>query len=684
MIAKHSCVRSILCSRGETASGKTETTRLLLKSLVDLAAPIPGKKGNKLITSIPSSFFLLDSFGSATTVSNTNASRFGRYSEVHFSDKGRVVGLKGLEYYLEKSRVTGASAGERNFHVFYYLVAGANVEERNHLRLDDSTTTFRYLSHHRSSATSSPADAVRFDQLKEAFKMIGFPKKAVASILQLLSAILHLGNIDFYIDRHKNADSAVVKNPYVLNIVAELLGVDPAGLEFVLTNKSMLVGREMCGIFLDPEGAASNRDDLARTLYGLIFSWIGEFLNEKLCRDDFATFIAIVDFPGAISASSHRETSAIDSFCFNLASERAHAFSLHQLYESSKPEYVAEGLDSVVLDLNISYSSNADCIKVLDRVPGGLVHIIDDQSRRSGKTDASMVKAMAKRWSNSTSFSAREGNETTGRSSTFTCTHWNGPVEYSSEGFLAHNAATLSPIFVDLLGGTSSTSGSSFSFVRQLFTTGAIQMVSHPQNEETIVGVTQNVAPRRAPSTRRPKGGRRPSIVETTEEDTLEDDAEGGAVGGGESLLRSDGRSVVKSYNDSLTILFDTMATTKSWFILCLRPNDAQLPNQVDAKFLKHQIRAFGLAELTKRLQGEWMVNLEFKEWWDRYEGIPAISSQIQTLAHLPYRDKALKVRDIMGWREREMGVGKNKVSVSLPALSHRQFDTDLDYERFS
>lgn len=663
----HLIIRHSSCFSGETASGKTETSRLLLKSFVDLGSGTPGKKGTKLSTSIPASFFILDSFGHAQTASNSNASRFGRYSEVQFSDKGRLVGLKGLEYYLEKSRVTGASAGERNFHAFYYLIAGANQEERTYLSLDHATT-FRYLSHHRGSATSSPADAHRFNQLKDAFKAIGFPKKAVASILQLLAAVLHLGNIDFHFDRSRNQDSAVVKNPLVLDIVAGLLGVESSGLEFALTNKSMLIGREMCGVFLDPEGAASNRDELARTLYGFIFSWMGEFLNEKLCRDDFSTFIAIVDFPGTMSSvASHREGSAIDAFCFNLASERSHAFVLHQLFESAKAEYVSEGISSSLPALDMHYTDNADCLRVLTKVPGGLVHIIDDQSRRLDKTDSTMVKAVTKRWSSNPTFASRDGDATSGRAATFIVTHWNGPVEYLSEGFLAHNSAALSPIFIELLGGSttstdSAAGGSTFSFVRQLFTTGAIQTIVHPQSTSTIIGVGQNVAPQRKPSTRRAKGQGRTAAtaVAALAEEADDDDTH---------AVRSDGRSVVQDYNDSLTVLFDTMGTTKSWFIFCLRPNDAQLPNQVDAKLLKNQIRSLGLAELTKRLSGDWIVNLEFKEWWERYESIPPIASQKQLLAHLAYKQKAAKLSELMNWTARDMTVGKTKVISSISSL---------------
>ncbi|BGP14296.1 hypothetical protein JCM10213_007731 [Rhodosporidiobolus nylandii] len=661
---------------GETGSGKTETSRLLLKALIDLAAPPTGKKGGKLITSIPAAFFILDTFGHASTISNSNASRFGRYTELQFNDKGRLTGLKGLEYFLEKSRVSHTPANERNFHAFHYLVAGASADERQHLHLD-SSTVFRYLSHARPSASSVQSDATRFAQLKDAFKSVGFPKKAVASICQLLAAILHLGNVDFHMDRTRNADSAVVKNPHVLEIVADFLGVDPAELEFALTNKSTLVMGEVCAVFLDAEGAAANRDDLASSLYGLVFSWIGEFLNEKLCRDDFATFISFVDFPGPIQqAASHRDGLGVEAFCFNLAAERVQGFVLEQLYEANKAEYGAEELGPPGLDA--TYSSNSEAVRLLTNMPGGLVHIIDDQSRRRGKTDATMLKAMTKRWGNHPGFSSREGDEAQGRPGTFLVSHFDGQVTYSTENFIADNSAAISPDFVTLLGGSTpkvgvdgrttpsardalSTGGSSLSFVRQLFASGAVETKAHPRSEETIVGAQQKVGPRRAPSTRRPRG--KNPFGEST---NAKEDAE---AGDGEKNLG--GRSVVSEVNDSITLLLNTLQTSRSWFVFCLRPNDAQLPNQVDSKLLKHQVRALGLAEMARRLQGEWAVNLEIKEWWERYGDIPVLESEKQSLGALMYRDKAVKVREMLGFAEREMGIGKNKIFLSEAAFRY-------------
>jgi chitin synthase len=116
----------------------------------------PGKKGSKLGTQVPAAEFILESFGSARTLFNPNASRFGKYTELQFNDRGRLAGVKTLDYCLERARVAGAPSGERNFHIFYYLVAGATPEERAHLRLADKGA-YRYLG----ARGAGPAPGVR-------------------------------------------------------------------------------------------------------------------------------------------------------------------------------------------------------------------------------------------------------------------------------------------------------------------------------------------------------------------------------------------------------------------------------------------------------------------------------------------------------------------------------------------
>ena len=74
-----------------------------------------------------------ESFGNATTVMNLNSSRFGKYNEMMFNPVGSLVGAGIKTFLLESSRVVFQQKGEKNYHVFYELLAGMEEEAAGRL-----------------------------------------------------------------------------------------------------------------------------------------------------------------------------------------------------------------------------------------------------------------------------------------------------------------------------------------------------------------------------------------------------------------------------------------------------------------------------------------------------------------------------------------------------------------------
>ncbi|CAO1629389.1 unnamed protein product [Parajaminaea phylloscopi] len=680
--------QSILVA-GETSSGKSEVRRLALRALINLGAAAPGKKGWKLATQIPSGEYLLESFGNAATLENANASRFGKYTELQFNDAGKLVGSKTLDYYLERSRVVTAGGSDQTFHAFHALVAGASEEEKQHLRLQDAAS-FRYLGAARHKAVQRD-DTLRFQRMKQAFKNVGLSQRHVASICQVLAAILHLGNLEFIQDHHRTQDAASIRNQDTLQTVSEFLGVEAKELEESIVLKTKLIRGEVCTIVLDADGAANNRDDLAKALYSLLFAWVNEQLNQKLCKDNFDTYVGVLDLPGPQNGA---KGNSLDHFCVNFANERLHRWMLSSVFEKRREEYADEAISHLSPD--VPFFDNSECVRLLVNQPGGLVHIMDDQARRMPKkSDHTMVEAFGKRWGNHPNF--KVGPADRSGFASFTISHFHGPVSYSSEDWLNRNAEVVNPDFVSLLRGEdehapavtgSSSSGSSLSFVRMLFKSDSLKTQAHPKDEQTVVAAQQSVKPMRAPSTRRPNRAgtmkragtlRRQGAGTGADDDS---DVEGAVAGGADDQAASGKKAngvsgVAGDFRSALDTLFETLDDTKAWLVMCLRPNDNQLPNQFEARVVKQQVKTYCLAEITRKLVHEYSVSMTHEEFCDRYADNPSLSAvRLKDATGGLAKQKFAAAKEVMNWTDDDAASGRMKIFLAQD--SFRELEDEL------
>lgn len=104
---------------GESGSGKTET----FKYAVDFFAK-SYCRNDLLRNRIIKSSSILEALGNAPTLANSNSSRFFNYFELKFNQDGVLSAAKINDFMLEKSRAVLDFPNERNFLIFYYLLAG--------------------------------------------------------------------------------------------------------------------------------------------------------------------------------------------------------------------------------------------------------------------------------------------------------------------------------------------------------------------------------------------------------------------------------------------------------------------------------------------------------------------------------------------------------------------------------
>jgi myosin-5 len=288
--------QSILVT-GESGAGKTETTKYLLRYFAAMGnketqsrTPNGLNPQNKssIESQVLSSTPMLEAFGNAKTLRNDNSSRFGKFIEIQFNKvHGAIEGALIKTYLLEKSRITRQAVGERNYHIFYQMIAGASAEERKEWFLDDEERgvslyagDFNYLNRGECIEVDGVSDEETQVVTKKAMTMIGISEQEQASTWRLLCAILHLGNLSFL--PLKEGCQLDPETEISLDRACKLLGVDQTAIAKTFLQRKVTVGKESYDVALTPEQAENTRDSLSMLLYSRLFDWLVSRMNENM------------------------------------------------------------------------------------------------------------------------------------------------------------------------------------------------------------------------------------------------------------------------------------------------------------------------------------------------------------------------------------------------------------------
>ncbi|KAM9844223.1 unconventional myosin-XV [Aulostomus maculatus] len=373
MDAKHN---QVIIISGESGSGKTEATKLVLRYL----AAIHHK--SNLTQQILEAAPLLESFGNAKTVRNDNSSRFGKFIEVFLED-GVISGAITSQYLLEKSRIVFQAKDERNYHIFYEMLAGLPLQQKQAFYLQEAETYF-YLNQGGDCGITGKSDSEDFRRLLAAMEILHFTPDDQSAIFRVLSSILHLGNV--YFQRHEadGQEVAAVVSAQEIRVVAELLQISPEGLQRAITYKVTETMRDKIYTPLTVESAVDARDAVAKILYSLLFHWLTERINAQVYPHQHTLSISILDIYGF-------EDLAFNSFeqlCINYANEYLQFFFNKIVFRAEQEEYSREQIPWQ----DIPFNDNQPCMDLIAAKPHGILRILDDQSCFPQATDHTFLQ----------------------------------------------------------------------------------------------------------------------------------------------------------------------------------------------------------------------------------------------------------------------------------------------------
>uniref|UniRef100_A0A914V882 Unconventional myosin-VI n=1 Tax=Plectus sambesii TaxID=2011161 RepID=A0A914V882_9BILA len=626
--------QSIIVS-GESGAGKTESQKCILRYLTDsFAATNAGPIEQRILETNP----ILEAFGNAKTLRNNNSSRFGKFVEIHFNNKYQVTGGFVSHYLLEKSRLCRQQRGERNYHIFYQLIAGSDEQLRQQLNLG-SPDAYHYLRHgctqfFCSSTTEKQIDAGRcadlmkkqgamrdsvvddyadFQKLKKALTDIGLTSEELLGVFQTVAAVLHLGNIAFVddIDDTKGGCKVDAASETSLKTAAGLLGQEVDELRHGLVSRIMQptkggVKGTVIQVPLKTYEAANARDALAKEIYSRMFDEIVYRINKCIPFADSVAYIGVLDIAGF----EFFAINSFEQFCINYCNEKLQQFFNDRILKQEQELYDKEGLCVP----HIEYADNQDCIDLIETKGAGILDLLDEESklpRPSAQHFTATVHQKHKdhfRLAIPRKSKLKEHRDIRDDDG-FLIRHYAGAVCYQTALFLDKNNDALHDSLEFLMEESRS------SFVKALFA---------PNSPSQL------------------------SVLESPSRN-------GASVAGKKGKLGF--VSVGSKFRSQLVSLLEKLQATGTHFVRCAKPNSDMRPKQFEGAQILSQLKCAGMTSVLKLMQQGFPSRTLFADLYNIYS--PLLPPE---LARLDPRLFCKCLFHALGLNDRDYKFGLTKV----------------------
>ncbi|KAI4276208.1 MAG: hypothetical protein LQ337_002648 [Flavoplaca oasis] len=555
--------QSILVT-GESGAGKTENTKKVIQYLAAVAtADSPAARfGTKSFSNLSEQILranpILEAFGNAQTVRNNNSSRFGKFIRIEFTRAGQIAGAFIDWYLLEKSRVVRINPTERNYHIFYQLLQGADSRMKENFLIGGLEAQDFLYTKDGNDRIAGVSDVDEWNSLIEAFHVMGFSEKEQMSVLRNVAVVLLLGNLTIVKESLRGDQASLTPDATSrAEKVCQLLGIPYDSFVQGLLHPKVKAGREWVEKVQTPDQVRSSIDALSKGIYERNFGDLVTRINRQLDRNGMGMedshFIGVLDIAGF----EIFETNSFEQLCINYTNEKLQQFFNHHMFVLEQEEYAREQIEWRFIDFGKDLQPTIDLIELPN--PIGVFSCLDEDSVMPKATDKSFTEKMHSLWERKTS-KYRPSRLAQG----FVLTHYAAEVEYSTEGWLEKNKDPLNDNITRLLAASSDT------HVAALFADCA--------DQEDTAGSARN----------RVKKG----------------------------LFRT----VAQRHKEQLSSLMNQLHSTHPHFVRCILPNHKKRPKQFSAPLVLDQLRCNGVLEGIRIARTGFPNRLSFSEFRQRYE----------------------------------------------------------------
>ena len=581
---------------GESGAGKTVSAKYIMRYFATRESPDqPGKRAKGIADSmseteeqILATNPIMEAFGNAKTTRNDNSSRFGKYIEIMFDNHTEITGAMIRTYLLERSRLVFQPLKERNYHIFYQLVAGSTDAEREDLGLVP-VEHFDYLNQGGLPEIEGVDDKIEFNATKESLATIGVDESQQREIFRILAALLHLGNVKITATR---TDSVLPSTEPSLVRACQMLGVDANEFAKWTVKKQLITRGEKIVSNLTQQQAVVVRDSVAKYIYSSLFDWLVETINYGLATEQVISqaksFIGVLDIYGF----EHFAKNSFEQFCINYANEKLQQEFNQHVFKLEQEEYMREEIDWTF----INFSDNQPCIDLIEGKLG-VLSLLDEESRLPMGSDEQFV---TKLHHNFAADKQKFYKKPRFGKSAFTVCHYATDVTYESDGFIEKNRDTVPDEHMEVLRLTKSA-----------FLGEVLEAASAVREKDTAATANARAAA---------ASGRRTGMA-AIRKPTL------GGI-----------------FKSSLIELMQTINSTDVHYIRCIKPNEGKAAWKFEGPMVLSQLRACGVLETVRISCAGYPTRWTYEEFALRYYMlVPSASwtSEIREMANTILR-KAL------------------------------------------
>ena len=626
--------QSIIIS-GESGSGKTESTKIILKYL---AVSSLGSGGNQplkpkaisnqeIITvekQVLDSNPLLEAFGNAKTVKNNNSSRFGKFIQVSFTEHGKILSAKIFNYLLEKSRVVNIQNDERNYHIFYQLLLGADSQEREIYKIKE-LDYYDYLNKGCFDIADTD-DGAHLKETKDCMKKLLFTENEINYVFSILMGILYLGNISFIEVTENNIVMAKIDPEKMEDFenAAFFLGIEKETLEEILTIRKLQdqLTKQVIKKYLKEEKAYNCRDAISKALYARMFDYIVGKVNKAIANKDESVKydknkirkIGLLDIFGF----ENFENNSFEQLCINYANERLQQYFNNHIFTLEQEEYKKEGIDWTQVD----FVDNNDIIDLIDSNKISIFSLLDSEGITPNANDISFKNNVYKHLAGREPLIESSDNS-------LVISHYAGVIEYNVNGFVEKNLDQLTNDINEALQQSKN------KLIKKLFE-------AKEQNDSKAKGK---------------KPSRTPNKLQS---DTLS-----------------------KQFKTQLDELLVMLNQSNPRYVKCIKPNSKKEPLILDSISVTEQLLCAGVLEAIKIRKQGYSIRRTKEEF---YKGYRVLTPQVDLKYCKDYTDAVTKmlkllseipeVAQALNQKKKALQVGHTKVFMK------EEIKTILDFKK--